>query len=78
MLMDKNRIFSVRELNFAAKQLIEGGLPLLWVRGEISNFVNAASGHWYFSLKDEQAQVRAAIARARKRLLVSRTKNNET
>ncbi len=61
--MDKNRIFSVRELNFAAKQLIESGLPLLWVRGEISNFVCAASGHWYFSLKDEQAQVRCVMFR---------------
>ena len=35
-MIDKNRVLSVRELNFAAKQLIEGGLPLLWVRGETS------------------------------------------
>jgi exodeoxyribonuclease VII large subunit len=61
--MDKNRIYSVRELNFAAKQLIESGLPLLWVRGEISNFVCASSGHWYFSLKDDQAQVRCVMFR---------------
>lgn len=69
MLMDKNRIFSVRELNLAAKQLIESGLPLLWVRGEISNFVNAASGHWYFSLKDEQAQVRCVMFRHKSQYL---------
>lgn len=62
-MIDKNRVLSVRELNFAAKQLIESGLPLLWVRGEISNFVCAASGHWYFSLKDEQAQVRCVMFR---------------
>jgi len=60
---DKNRIYSVRELNLAAKQLIENGLPLMWVRGEISNFVSAASGHWYFSIKDELAQVRCAMFR---------------
>jgi exodeoxyribonuclease VII large subunit len=60
-MIEKNKIFSVRELNYAAKQLIETGLPLLWVRGEISNFVSAASGHWYFSLKDEQAQVRCVM-----------------
>lgn len=66
---DKNRVFSVRELNFAAKQLIEGGLPLLWVRGEISNFVSAASGHWYFSLKDEQAQVRCVMFRHKSQYL---------
>ncbi len=61
--MDNNRIYSVRELNFAAKQAIETNLPLLWVRGEISNFMCAASGHWYFSLKDEQAQVRCVMFR---------------
>ncbi len=67
--MDKNRVLSVRELNLAAKQLIEGGLPLLWVRGEISNFVSAASGHWYFSLKDEQAQVRCVMFRHKSQYL---------
>jgi exodeoxyribonuclease VII large subunit len=67
--MDKNRVFSVRELNLAAKQLIEGGLPLLWVRGEISNFVSAASGHWYFSLKDEMAQVRCVMFRHKSQYL---------
>lgn len=69
MNIDKNRILSVRELNFAAKQLIESGLPLLWVRGEISNFVSAASGHWYFSLKDEQAQVRCVMFRHKNQYL---------
>ena len=67
--MDKNRVLSVRELNLAAKQLIEGGLPLLWVRGEVSNFVNAASGHWYFSLKDEMAQVRCVMFRHKSQYL---------
>ena len=67
--MDKNRVLSVRELNLAAKQLIEGGLPLLWVRGEVSNFVSAASGHWYFSLKDEMAQVRCVMFRHKSQYL---------
>ena len=68
-MFDKTRIFSVRELNFAAKQAIESSLPLLWVRGEISNFVSAASGHWYFSLKDEQAQVRCVMFRHKSQYL---------
>lgn len=68
-MIEKNRIFSVRELNFATKQLIETGLPLLWVRGEISNFICAASGHWYFSLKDEQAQVRCVMFRHKSQYL---------
>lgn len=66
---DKNRVYSVRELNFAARQLLENGLPLLWVRGEISNFVRAASGHWYFSLKDDQAQVRCVMFRHKSQFL---------
>ncbi|MDH2917196.1 MAG: exodeoxyribonuclease VII large subunit [Gallionella sp.] len=69
MAVDNNRVLSVRELNLAAKQLIEGGLPLLWVRGEISNFVSAASGHWYFSLKDEAAQVRCVMFRHKSQYL---------
>jgi exodeoxyribonuclease VII large subunit len=67
--MDKNRVLSVRELNFAAKQIIESGIPLLWVRGAISNFVSAASGHWYFSLKDESAQVRCVMFRHKSQYL---------
>jgi exodeoxyribonuclease VII large subunit len=67
--LENNRVISVRELNLAAKQLIECGLPLLWVRGEISNFVNATSGHWYFSLKDEQAQVRCVMFRHKSQYL---------
>ncbi len=69
MSFDKNQVLSVRELNLAAKRLIEGGLPLLWVRGEVSNFMSAASGHWYFSLKDEAAQVRCVMFRHKSQYL---------
>ena len=72
---EKNRVFSVRELNLAAKQLLENGLPLLWVRGEVSNFVCAVSGHWYFSLKDEQAQVRCVMFRHKSQYLDWQPKN---
>lgn len=66
---EKNHVFSVQELNMAAKQILENGLPLLWVRGEISNFVCATSRHWYFSLKDEQAQVRCVMFRHKSQYL---------
>ena len=56
-------ILSVSELNRVAKVVLEQAFPLLWVGGEISNFTRAASGHWYFSLKDSQAQVRCAMFR---------------
>lgn len=66
---EKNHIFSVQELNKTAKQLLENGLPLLWVRGEVSNFICATSRHWYFSLKDEQAQVRCVMFRHKNQYL---------
>ena len=66
---EKNRVLRVAELNFAIKQLLESNVPLLWVRGEISNLVKAASGHFYFSLKDDQAQVRCVMFRHRNQLL---------
>jgi len=74
-MFDKNVVLSVRELNLAAKRLLENGLPLLWVRGEISNYVCAASGHWYFSLKDEQAQVRCVMFRHKSQYLDWQPKN---
>lgn len=66
---DKSRVFRVAELNLAIKQLLENNVPLLWVRGEISNLVKAASGHFYFSLKDDQAQVRCVMFRHKHALL---------
>jgi exodeoxyribonuclease VII large subunit len=68
-LKEKAHVFRVAELNFAIKQLLETNVPLLWVRGEISNFVKAASGHLYFSLKDDQAQVRCVMFRHKNQLL---------
>lgn len=52
---------SVSELNALAKNLLEDHLFGLWVGGEISNLTRAASGHYYFSLKDSRAQVRCAM-----------------
>ena len=57
------RVIGVAELNRLARELVETNLPLMWVSGEISNFVRAASGHSYFSLKDAQAQVRCVMFR---------------
>jgi len=58
-------ILTVSELNRIARRALETQLPLLWVEGEISNFTAAASGHWYFSLKDTSAQVRCVMFRTR-------------
>ena len=56
-------VLPVSELNRRVRELLEGSIPLLWVSGEISNFTRAASGHWYFSLKDAGAQVRCVMFR---------------
>ena len=55
------QVFTVSELNRTVRQLLESTLPLLWVEGEISNFSRPNSGHWYLTLKDQQAQVRCAM-----------------
>lgn len=74
---EKSRVLRVAELNFAIKQLLESNVPLLWVRGEISNLVKAASGHYYFSLKDDQAQVRCVMFRHKNQLLSNPVGNGQ-
>jgi exodeoxyribonuclease VII large subunit len=55
--------WSVSEVNAAAKELIEGVFPPLWITGEIANFTRARSGHCYFTLRDEGAQLRCVMWR---------------
>jgi exodeoxyribonuclease VII large subunit len=62
-------ILSVSALNRSVRDLLEHRLPLAWVAGEVSNFVQARSGHLYFSLKDSAAQVRCVMFRSRGMLL---------
>ena len=59
----------VSDLNRLARETLEQSFPLLWVSGEISNLTRAASGHWYFSLKDAKAQVRCAMFRNKNQYL---------
>ncbi len=58
-------IMTVSELNRLARQVLEQSFPLFWVSGEVSNFTRAASGHWYFSLKDQAAQVKCVMFKGR-------------
>jgi exodeoxyribonuclease VII large subunit len=62
-------VFTVSRLNREARRLLEGGLPNLWVSGEISNLARPGSGHIYFTLKDDQAQVSCAMFRGNNRKL---------
>lgn len=59
------QVITVTALNQQVARLLERSFPLVWIGGEISNFTRAASGHWYFTLKDDAAQVRAVMFRGR-------------
>jgi exodeoxyribonuclease VII large subunit len=58
-------VVPVSALNRAIGTMLERSFPLVWVAGEVSNFTRAASGHWYFSIKDAQAQMRCVMFRGR-------------
>jgi exodeoxyribonuclease VII large subunit len=60
-----NKVFTVSELSFAIKAEIENKFKLIYVKGEISNFKKHSSGHIYFSLKDKDSQISAALFRGR-------------
>lgn len=71
----EREVWSVTRLNREARMLLETGLRVLWLEGEISNLAQPASGHAYFSLKDSGAQVRCAMFRMRRQLLRFRPAN---
>src|SRR3990167_2142279 len=66
---DDQTVYSVSELNNDVKLLLEDTFTSVFVEGEISNFIVPNSGHWYFSLKDANAQVRCAMFRGSQRKL---------
>ena len=68
-------IYSVTRLNREVRAVLEGSFPVLWVQGEISNLAQPASGHMYFSLKDEFSQVRCAMFQNRNRILKFKPEN---
>ncbi len=70
-------IYSVSRLVRETRAVLEGSFPLLWVSGEISNLAQPASGHIYFSLKDEVAQVRCAMFRMKRQQLRFRPANGQ-
>ena len=59
----QRNVYTVSALNREVRLLLEHGLPVVWLEGELSNFSAPSSGHWYFSLKDREAQIRCAMFR---------------
>ena len=64
-IFPQQKILTISDLNRLVGELLTQSFPLFWVSGEISNFTRAASGHWYFSLKDASAQVRCVMFKGR-------------
>src|SRR5258705_12412565 len=61
----ERNVYTVSRLNREVRILIERGLGVIWVEGELSNLSVPSSGHWYFSMKDRDAQLRCAMFRQR-------------
>ena len=64
-LTGSDTVWTISALNFEVKTMLSQGIGSLWIEGEVSNFACPASGHWYFTLKDERAQCRAAMFKGR-------------
>jgi len=65
----QNIIYTVSKLTTALKAVLEENFPFAWVTGEISNFNVPLSGHYYFTLKDDHAQISAVMFRGQNRNL---------
>src|ERR671918_2928713 len=72
---DREPIYSVTDLTRELKALLESRYGSIWVSGEISNFHAHSSGHYYFTLKDEGAQIGAVMFRGANRLLKFKLEN---
>jgi len=69
MELPERKIYTVSELTEEIKALLEGQYPSVWIQGEISNFKHAPSGHFYFTLIDEAAQIRCVMFKTQNRFL---------
>ena len=66
---------SVSDLTRQIKELLEGSFPQLWVEGEISNFIHHGSGHMYFTLKDDNAEIRSVMFKGNNQFLRFKPEN---
>lgn len=64
---EQRKVFSVSEIALTIRRQLEREIGQVWITGEISNFMQPASGHWYFTLKDANAQLKCAIFKNRNR-----------
>ena len=74
----QRNILSVAKLNKMVGQMLKSQIGQVWINAEISNFVAAASGHWYFTLKDQQAQVKSAMFKGANGRVTRRPKEGDS
>jgi len=74
---ESDTVWTISALNFEVKTMLSQGIGTLWIEGEVSNFACPASGHWYFTLKDERAQCRAAMFKGRNNRVGFQPKNGQ-
>ena len=77
MEKSNRQVISVSDLNRDAKRLLESEFPILYVEGEISNLAQPGSGHWYFTLKDDRAQIRCAMFKNRNHMVRFKPRNGQ-
>jgi len=76
-LVDGEKVFEISEINRIVKNILLSHLEKVWIGGEVSNFVEASSGHWYFSLKDSSAQIRCTMFKGYNHLSSITPKNGD-
>ncbi|MEX6002017.1 MULTISPECIES: exodeoxyribonuclease VII large subunit [Providencia] len=74
---ENSEIYSVSKLNQAVRELLDRQMGRIWLTAEISNFSQPSSGHWYLTLKDDKAQVRAAMFRGQNARVTFRPQNGQ-
>ncbi|MEX9753412.1 exodeoxyribonuclease VII large subunit [Providencia vermicola] len=74
---ENSGIYSVSKLNQAVRELLDRQMGRIWLTAEISNFSQPSSGHWYLTLKDDKAQVRAAMFRGQNARVTFRPQNGQ-
>ena len=74
-MIANNTTLSVSALTRQIKEILEGSFSQLWVEGEISNFVHHSSGHMYFTLKDDEAEIRCVMFKGNNQFMHFKPKN---
>jgi exodeoxyribonuclease VII large subunit len=76
-LQQQRKIFSVSEFTNSIRSFLESKFPFVWISGEVSNFKRPSSGHYYFTLKDKNAQISAVMFRGQNQHLKFKLENGQ-